>query len=300
MKFLWILMLVLALAACDEDPGKPHKKDKGKRRGQERSSHDHAAPAGDSARIGGFGSSPNTRLLGGATALTSALAGFALGVGASAVTHNIGRPHGHRFTGGRPVIVDHVHGGVGHVHGGVSPGFGGVGHGHGVVSPGFGGVGHGHGVVSPGFGGVGHGHGVVSPGFGGVGHGHGVVSPGFGGVGHGHGVVSPGFGGVGHGHGVISPVGPVGGLGSDCRFWCRTPEGAAFCCEKNNQPFNPLATQIVKPGQCPPVRPICPRFGGPPITCSNDGACSSVDKCCFDRCLGENVCKKPLGLPHGR
>ncbi|XP_076031027.1 uncharacterized protein LOC143019218 [Oratosquilla oratoria] len=106
--------------------------------------------------------------------------------------------------------------------------------------------------------------------------------------------VHPVFGGVGHGigGGVVPPVVPSS---SGCRYWCKTPEGAAYCCENVNQPADPIATQIVKPGQCPPVRPVCPRVFGPPITCSNDGACSGVDKCCFDRCLGEHVCKAPLG-----
>ncbi|XP_076030950.1 uncharacterized protein LOC143019142 [Oratosquilla oratoria] len=121
-----------------------------------------------------------------------------------------------------------------------------------------------------------------------------------------------GFGGLGGLGGIVGGVNPgiigsvspglTGGLGSvvaptsGCRYWCRTPEGAAYCCENVNQPTNPIATQIVKPGQCPPVRPVCPRVFGPPITCSNDGACGGVDKCCFDRCLGEHVCKPPLGF----
>ncbi|XP_076030922.1 uncharacterized protein LOC143019112 [Oratosquilla oratoria] len=107
-------------------------------------------------------------------------------------------------------------------------------------------------------------------------------------------VVPPGLGGhvlpvLG---GAVPPVAPS----SDCRYWCKTPEGAAYCCETTNQVADPIATQIVKPGICPPVRPVCPRIFGPPITCSNDGACSSVDKCCFDRCLKEHVCKAPLGF----
>ncbi|XP_076031013.1 uncharacterized protein LOC143019204 [Oratosquilla oratoria] len=129
-----------------------------------------------------------------------------------------------------------------------------------------------------------------APGLGGAGHFGGrphVGRPPFGHQGH------PVVGGVGHGivGGVVPPVAPS----SNCRYWCKTPEGAAYCCETNNQPADPIATQIVKPGQCPPVRPVCPRIFGPPITCSNDGACSGVDKCCFDRCLGEHVCKAPLG-----
>ncbi|XP_076030887.1 uncharacterized protein LOC143019073 [Oratosquilla oratoria] len=145
--------------------------------------------------------------------------------------------------------------------------------------------GGGLGFGNQGFGGIG--------GFGGFGGFEGFG--GFGGLGGIVGGVSPGI------IGGVSP-GLAGGLGSvvaptsGCRYWCRTPEGAAYCCENVNQPTNPIATQVVKPGQCPPVRPVCPRVSGPPVTCSNDGACGGVDKCCFDRCLGEHVCKPPLGF----
>nr|XP_027209442.1 glycine-rich cell wall structural protein 1-like [Penaeus vannamei] len=98
-------------------------------------------------------------------------------------------------------------------------------------------------------------------------------------------------GGLGIGPGIVSPVAPP----STCRYWCRTPEGQAYCCENINQPQS--AAGVVKPGFCPPVRPVCPlRSFQPPFTCSNDGACGGIDKCCFDRCLGEHVCKPPLGI----
>ncbi|XP_042883940.1 glycine-rich cell wall structural protein 1-like [Penaeus japonicus] len=100
--------------------------------------------------------------------------------------------------------------------------------------------------------------------------------------------VGPGIGGIVPG---ISPVAPP----SACRYWCRTPEGQAYCCENISQPQS--AAGVVKPGFCPPVRPVCPlRSFQPPFTCSNDGACGGIDKCCFDRCLGEHVCKPPLGI----
>ncbi|XP_068230678.1 ATP-dependent RNA helicase glh-2-like [Palaemon carinicauda] len=122
---------------------------------------------------------------------------------------------------------------------------------------------------------------------GGIDQGFGGVSQGFGGHG----------GGIGGGFGGINP-GLGGGFGGSvsqtCRRWCRTPEGQAYCCESNNEPET---LPFVKPGQCPPVRPQCPpvRSFAPPQTCSNDSKCGGVDKCCFDRCLEEHVCKPPVG-----
>ncbi|XP_076040381.1 uncharacterized protein LOC143024977 [Oratosquilla oratoria] len=90
---------------------------------------------------------------------------------------------------------------------------------------------------------------------------------------------------------------PHSGQGAKCRYWCKTPEGQFYCCEGNNRPTGPVA---VKPGFCPPVRPVCPpvrTFDGPPVICSNDGSCGGADKCCFDRCLEEHVCKAPERHP---
>ncbi|XP_068230682.1 uncharacterized protein [Palaemon carinicauda] len=119
--------------------------------------------------------------------------------------------------------------------------------------------------------------------FGGLGQAFGGGNQGFGGDFGGHG---GGFGGVNPGFG--------GGASQTCRRWCRTPEGQAYCCESNNEPDT---LPFVKPGQCPPVRPQCPpvRNFAPPQTCSNDSKCGGVDKCCFDRCLEEHVCKPPVG-----
>ncbi|XP_068230644.1 ATP-dependent RNA helicase glh-2-like [Palaemon carinicauda] len=124
-----------------------------------------------------------------------------------------------------------------------------------------------------------------NPGFGGGGFGG---NPGFGGGGFGG---NPGFGGGGFGGGGL---GGFGGASQTCRRWCRTPEGQAYCCESNNEPDT---IPFVKPGQCPPVRPQCPpvRSFAPPQTCSNDSKCGGVDKCCYDRCLEEHVCKPPIG-----
>ncbi|XP_064099732.1 small cysteine and glycine repeat-containing protein 2-like [Macrobrachium nipponense] len=114
------------------------------------------------------------------------------------------------------------------------------------------------------------------------------------GFGAGFGGVDPGFGG-GFGGGINPGFGGgFGGVSNTCRRWCRTPEGQAYCCETNNEPDT---IPFVKPGVCPPVRPQCPpvRTFAPPQTCSNDSKCGGVDKCCYDRCLEEHVCKPPVG-----
>merc|ERR1712198_240504 len=115
-------------------------------------------------------------------------------------------------------------------------------------------------------------HGSHSGGFGSVG--------GFGGAG--------GFGGVG---GVGGGLG-VGGSSGSCRYWCKTPQGQAYCCEGANEP---IALPSVNPGRCPPVRPQCPpvRNFRPPTTCSNDSKCRGAEKCCYDTCLQEHTCKLP-------
>merc|ERR1712198_639707 len=81
-----------------------------------------------------------------------------------------------------------------------------------------------HGSHSGGFGSVG--------GFGGAG--------GFGGVGGVGGLGA--FGnlglgaGLGVGHGVGGGLG-VGGSSGSCRYWCKTPQGQAYCCEGANEPI---------------------------------------------------------------
>merc|ERR1711970_47057 len=102
-----------------------------------------------------------------------------------------------------------------------------------------------------------------------------------------------GVGGLGGGYGV------GGGLGSSsgsCRYWGRTPQGQAYCCEGGNEV---ASLPTVKPGQCPPVRPQCPptRFGfRPPQQCSNDSRCPGAEKCCFDTCLQHHTCKAPISI----
>ncbi|KAA0200682.1 hypothetical protein HAZT_HAZT004123 [Hyalella azteca] len=98
----------------------------------------------------------------------------------------------------------------------------------------------------------------------------------------------PNFGGIGLGPGA--GLGLAGPVSDTCRYWCKTDLGQAYCCESGLEAPGIVAA---KPGYCPPVRPTCPRFRAPQL-CSNDGACKGVDKCCFDKCLGEHVCKPPL------
>ena len=141
--------------------------------------------------------------------------------------------------------------------------------------------GHGNtGLGGSGFGNFG-GHGFGGQGFGNFG-GQGFGGPGFGNFG--------GFNNFGGFGGFPSPVAPP----STCRHWCRTPQGQAYCCEDNREV--PSFVGVVKPGRCPPVRPVCPptRSFQPPASCSNDGRCGGIDKCCFDTCLQQHVCKAPI------
>ncbi|XP_063597669.1 uncharacterized protein LOC134774237 [Penaeus indicus] len=124
-------------------------------------------------------------------------------------------------------------------------------------------------------------------------HGIGVV-----GVGAGGGALIAGVG-VGHGGGVVGGVGVVGGHGGlaegskSCRYWCKTPQNQAYCCEDES---DHVSQPFVKPGSCPPVRPQCPpvRSGfRPPNQCSNDSRCPGHEKCCYDTCLEHHTCKAP-------
>ena len=136
------------------------------------------------------------------------------------------------------------------------------------------------------YGNLGGNFGSAGLGVGGLGLGGGV------GIGNGLGGIS-GVGGLGGGYGV------GGGLGSSsgsCRYWCRTPQGQAYCCEGGNEV---ASLPTVKPGQCPPVRPQCPptRLGfRPPQQCSNDSRCPGVEKCCFDTCLQHHTNKTPISI----
>nr|QEQ76263.1 crustin 1 [Macrobrachium nipponense] len=91
---------------------------------------------------------------------------------------------------------------------------------------------------------------------------------------------------------VALPSGPGVAPPATCRYWCRTPAPAnqVYCCEDISEPEGPVGVKI---GSCPRVRPACPpvRSGGPPYPCSNDFKCFGADKCCYDVCLEEHVCK---------
>ncbi|XP_042882152.1 keratin, type I cytoskeletal 10-like [Penaeus japonicus] len=154
---------------------------------------------------------------------------------------------------------------------------------------------HGGGVHGGGLHGGGvHGGGVHGGGVhGGAIHGGGVHG---GGV-HGGGVHGGGVHGGGiHGGGIHGGGGIIGGgiaTGpSECRYWCKTPEDQAYCCETAQEPESPVGTKFL---ECPDVRPTCPQGlrAGPPVPCSNDYKCAGFDKCCYDRCLQQHVCKPP-------
>jgi len=135
--------------------------------------------------------------------------------------------------------------------------------------------------------------GGVNTGFGGVNSVVGNVNPGFGGVNTGFGGVNPGFGGVNSA--VGGGYGSSGSSSGSCRYWCRTPQGQAYCCEGGNEV---ASLPTVKPGQCPPVRPQCPptRNFRPPQQCSNDSRCPGAEKCCFDTCLQHHTCKPTISI----
>ncbi|XP_047486628.1 uncharacterized protein LOC125037512 [Penaeus chinensis] len=75
---------------------------------------------------------------------------------------------------------------------------------------------------------------------------------------------------------------------SACRYYCRTPEDVAYCCDGGKDYRHPETHD----GDCPEVRSSCPRFGtNRPDVCPHDGACAPHSKCCFDVCLGHHTCK---------
>merc|ERR1739842_295009 len=104
--------------------------------------------------------------------------------------------------------------------------------------------------------------------------------------------VNSGFGGVNPNVGGVSPpivgVGIVPVSGSGCQFGCKRG-GQYVCCENSQQ---------AHPGLCPVPRPQCPpvRFGlgQGPQACNLDIDCPFQNKCCYDTCLNDRVCKPAL------
>lgn len=270
-KTLAVLMTLTALSVAQEPPAADAVKD---------SATDTVAAKADETAAESSSTGPATR-------------GF-FGNGALVNQVGFGRPGAHLSNVGSTQFGFNQHGVQ--VQPGFGQNFGQSGHiqGQGFNRPGHGNVGH---LQGQGFGKPGLGH--IQPNFahGAQFPGQGFVQQGSGHAGHlqGQGFVQPGFGqGVGHtgntGFNLLNQAPP-----SSCRFWCKNPQGQAYCCENAHQAETPVFT---KAGLCPPVRPSCPptRSFGPPNTCSNDGACGGVDKCCFDTCLQEHICKPPRGI----
>merc|ERR1712179_108141 len=119
----------------------------------------------------------------------------------------------------------------------------------------------------------------------------GGVNPGFGGVNPVVGGAYPVLGGVSPVIGGVSPPVVGGGVvpasGSVCQFWCNRG-GRYVCCENSQQ---------AHPGRCPVPRPQCPPvragFQGPQ-SCNLDIDCPFQNKCCYDTCLNDRVCKPAL------
>lgn len=91
-------------------------------------------------------------------------------------------------------------------------------------------------------------------------------------------------GGLTHtqGTGLGGNLGLLGGtqnVQQSCEFFCENAFGDTVCCDK--------------PGFCPAVRLECPRVTVPPQVCVNDIDCPFDNKCCFDICLCQRVCKPP-------
>nr|QXF28499.1 type I crustin 109 [Rimicaris sp.] len=74
-----------------------------------------------------------------------------------------------------------------------------------------------------------------------------------------------------------------------CRYWCRKPDNAVYCCDFGNFPPIPVPVPEHK-GVCPEVRP-CPGIKFSPQLCPHDGHCKRNEKCCYDSCLEHHACK---------
>ncbi|XP_076051007.1 uncharacterized protein LOC143031268 [Oratosquilla oratoria] len=95
--------------------------------------------------------------------------------------------------------------------------------------------------------------------------------------------------GQGGGHGVGHGIGHGGG----CIKWCHTPLNVVYCCA---HPGPGDSFPGVKPGSCPPIRYQCSQHrvqNSDPQICTHDGNCRGSEKCCYDTCWKEHVCKLP-------
>ncbi|XP_037081493.1 uncharacterized protein LOC119102235 [Pollicipes pollicipes] len=78
-----------------------------------------------------------------------------------------------------------------------------------------------------------------------------------------------------------------------CTYWCKTPTNRFYCCDDTPITHRPPVDQGHQ-GTCPPVRPFCPRRSLQsvgPRPCRSDFQCGRADKCCYDVCLKQRVCK---------
>merc|ERR1739840_12750 len=113
-----------------------------------------------------------------------------------------------------------------------------------------------------------------------------------GGLNTGFGGANQGFGGVNPNVGAVSPPILGGGIvpasGSVCQFWCN--RGGQYVCCENSQQAHPGGCPVPRP-QCPPVRA---GLGQGPQPCNLDIDCPFQNKCCYDTCLSDRVCKPAL------
>lgn len=122
---------------------------------------------------------------------------------------------------------------------------------------------------------------------------------------------------------IINVIVLIGGR--PCRYWCRTKVNSFYCCpsgrpaddqadEYNSWPNYPVFFMGVFKSfewhlpffelghsshennikKCPPTRDNCPRsfyWSDSPEICGQDGHCGSDEKCCYDICIEEKICK---------
>ncbi|KAG7160758.1 uncharacterized protein LOC121875885 [Homarus americanus] len=75
--------------------------------------------------------------------------------------------------------------------------------------------------------------------------------------------------------------------GAGCRYYCRTPTAAIYCCEEDTDPAT--RPEVKSGGVCPAPETQCSP-DPQPIPCSNDSRCPGEEKCCFDVCHERHIC----------